>query len=125
MSSATDSVKASLIEDDSMVCIHNVRFNDEGRDMGGKIHLDLESIEWLIDSLKSFLQDSIPQSKVFTHDDLEVKFSGPQYQPRLAIYSRRSPQAKHGGTTAETMNLDIAPSLITELEALIDSLKSN
>jgi hypothetical protein len=118
MTSSNDSVHVSLIDDSTIVCIHNVEYNSRGRDIGGKVYLDVECLDWLIAALGEYLRTETPQRKAFTNDDLEVTYAGPDYQPLVAILSRRDPEARHGGKTGETMTPKLGATLLADLEAL-------
>ena len=123
MSTQRNSVHASLTDNDSVVCIRNCEFTPSGCDVGGNVYVNTECLEWLIDSLRSHLNDGQSQRKAFTDDDLEVTFAGPDYQPLVAIYSRRNAQATHGGKTVETMTEELAGDLVGQLEAVQNQLK--
>lgn len=118
MTSSNDSVHVSLIDDSMIVCIHNVEYTPQGRDLGGKIYLDVECLDWLIATLGEYLRTETPQRKAFTNDDLEVTWAGPDYQPLVAIFSCRDPEAQHGGKTVETMTPKLGATLLADLEAL-------
>ena len=112
-----DSVHAQR-QDNGLICIRNHRYDADGFDLGGTLVLDSASISWLADAIQGFLADRQPRSQSFDDDDLRVKFSGPDYNPLLAIFNRRRPEALQGGVGAQAMQLELAAGLVEQLQRL-------
>lgn len=112
-----DNVEVSL-HSKGLLSIRNQRFDRDGDDLGGTLFLGLECAEWLARSIRGFLVDRKPRRKQIGSDDLEVKFSGPDYNPRVAIYSRRDSAAVQGGVGVQSMELELGPSLASQLDSI-------
>ncbi len=113
-----DTIEASLHRT-GLLCIRSQRFDRDGDDMGGTLFMSPECAGWLSGAIRGFLTDRQSRRNQIGPDDLEVKFSGPDYHPRLAIYSRRDPGVLEGGAGVQSMQLELAPSLASQLESLV------
>jgi hypothetical protein len=112
-----DAVEVSL-HAKGLLSIRNQRFDRDGDDLGGTLFLAPECAGWLAGAIRGFLVDRKPRRNQIGSDDLEVKFSGPDYNPRLAIYSRRDAAALHGGVGVQSMQLDLGPGLASQLDSI-------
>lgn len=115
---AQNSVQARLIDQGTILEIENAEYTPSGRNVGGSIYLDLECLDWLIDSIQNHLAGTPTLTQDFTNDSLEVSFAGPDYQPLVAIFSRRKDEAPHGGRTVQTMSPELARDLISQLQSI-------
>ena len=116
----TDTIAASL-HSNGLLCIRNQRFDRDGHDLGGVLFIAPECAGWLAGAIRGFLSDRRPRRQKIGPDDMEVKFSGPDYHPRLAIYSRRASEATEGGVRVQSMQLGLGRVLSSQL----DSIASN
>jgi hypothetical protein len=103
-------------KENGLICIHNHRYDRHGDDCGGILILDSTSIGWLRGAIRDFLDDRRPRHREFENDDLRVKFGGPDYHPRIAIYNRRRAESPEGGTYVQSVQMDVVPSLLEQLD---------
>ena len=101
-----------------LIRVENHRYDADGDDMGGELFIDQSSALWLSQTIEAFLSDRKARREKLGDDDLEVRFAGPDYRPRLGIYSRRSTSAPHGGPRAQSMALELASDLAQQLKSL-------
>ena len=124
MSQPINSVQANLIEQDSIIEIDNAEYTPSGRNVGGSIYIDAECIDWLVDSLESHLAGTPTLIQSFPHGTIDVSFAGPDYQPLVAIFSRRNDNAPHGGKGVATMSAALAQQLVDQLKDLQNQIQS-
>ena len=115
-----DTIEVSL-HGNGLLCIRSQRFDQDGDDLGGTLFMAPECAGWLSEAIRGFLADRKPRRDQIGPDDLEVKFSGPDYNPRLAIYNRRDAGAVQGGIGVQSMELELGPSLASQLDSMAAS----
>ncbi len=135
MTELKDKVSARLVENETLVCIHNVRYYD-GDDMGGILYFDIECLDWLIEQVSAWLEGyrkveetnsykDWPErtQRSFSNDDLRVKESGREPRIHLAISNHRNEHALHGGVTVEAMDPDVGADLLLELKSVREVIR--
>jgi endogenous inhibitor of DNA gyrase (YacG/DUF329 family) len=116
----TDTIELSL-NGKGLLCLRNHRFDSSGTDLGGSLYMAPECASWLSEAIRGFLSDRKPRRNRIGQDDLELKFSGPDYSPLLAIYNRRDASAVQGGIGVQSMQLELGPGLASQLDSLASS----
>jgi len=134
MTELKDKVSARLVENDILVCIHNVRYYD-GDDMGGILYFDVECLDWLITTVSAWLEGyskveetndinywAEDREKKFSNDDLIVRTTGHDANLHISISNHRNDQVLYGGVTIESMDPEVGADLLVDLKTLREHL---